>query len=130
LEVSSHFLIERTGAIWQFVSCDDRAWHAGKSAWRGRENCNDDSIGIELEGLEGLTFDAPQYDALQALCGAIAAQYPISYMAGHEHIAPGRKQDPGPGFDWPRVRAPLAAQFPHWQFPPQVDKAPPTNGQP
>jgi len=82
------------------VSCDERAWHAGKSAWRGRENCNDDSIGIELEGLEGDTFEPAQYEALGALCAAIAARYPIAHVAGHEHIAPGRKQDPGPGFDW------------------------------
>lgn len=107
LEVSSHFFIARDGAVWQFVSCDDRAWHAGRSAWHGRDNCNDYSIGIELEGLEGLTFEAPQYQALAQLIHAIAAHYPITHVAGHEHIAPGRKQDPGPGFEWGRLQAAL-----------------------
>ncbi|MDR2297934.1 MAG: 1,6-anhydro-N-acetylmuramyl-L-alanine amidase AmpD [Comamonas sp.] len=119
LEVSSHFFITRQGVIWQFVSCDDRAWHAGVSQWRGRDRCNDDSIGIELEGLEGLHFDAPQYRALQQLCEAIAAQYPVHYIAGHEHIAPGRKQDPGPGFDWHRLQRQLggAASTRAWELP-------------
>lgn len=107
LQVSSHFFIARDGAVWQFVSCDDRAWHAGRSQWRGRENCNDFSIGIELEGLEGLTFDAAQYQALAQLTQALAAHYPLAHVTGHEHIAPGRKQDPGPGFDWPRLQAHL-----------------------
>ena len=107
LEVSSHFFITRSGEVWQFVSCDDRAWHAGRSAWCGRENCNDFSIGIELEGLEGLTFEPAQYQALAQLTHAIAAQYPLSHVAGHEHIAPGRKQDPGPGFDWQQLRSDL-----------------------
>lgn len=107
LEVSSHFFIARDGAVWQFVSCDDRAWHAGRSAWHGRDNCNDYSIGIELEGLEGLTFEAPQYQALAQLTHAIAAHYPLTHVAGHEHIAPGRKQDPGPGFEWWRLQAAL-----------------------
>ena len=100
LEVSSHFFIERTGKVWQFVSCDQRAWHAGVSSYRGRSNCNDDAIGIELEGLEGDQFEAAQYDQLAQLCLALAEAYPIQYIAGHEHIAPGRKKDPGPGFDW------------------------------
>jgi AmpD protein len=104
LEVSSHFYIRRDGALWQFVSCDDRAWHAGRSHYRGRDNCNDDSIGIELEGLEGETFEPAQYDSLVGVCQALALRYPIAYIAGHEHVAPGRKQDPGPGFDWPRLR--------------------------
>ena len=105
LEVSSHFYIRRDGALWQFVSCDDRAWHAGRSEYRGRPHCNDDSIGIELEGLEGETFEPAQYDSLARLCQAIAGHYPIAHVAGHEHIAPGRKQDPGPGFDWPLLRS-------------------------
>ena len=84
----------------QFVSCDDRAWHAGVSSYRGRENCNDDSIGVELEGLEGETFTSAQYQSLSDLVQAIAQQYPLAHMAGHEHIAPGRKLDPGPGFQW------------------------------
>ena len=122
LEVSSHFFITRQGEIWQFVSCDDRAWHAGLSQWRGRDRCNDDSIGIELEGLEGLTFETHQYQALQKLCAAIAAQYPIRYLAGHEHIAPGRKQDPGSGFDWSLLRNQLQThrQTALWELPPQV----------
>lgn len=104
LEVSAHFFIARGGELWQFVSCDDRAWHAGKSRYRGRDNCNDDSIGIELEGLEGERFDAAQYDTLGSLCAALLAHYPIAHLAGHEHVAPGRKQDPGPGFDWQQLK--------------------------
>lgn len=100
LQVSAHFYIRRNGDIWQFVSCDDRAWHAGTSHYRGRDNCNDDSVGIELEGLEGDSFEVAQYEALQALCPALAQRYPITHIAGHEHIAPGRKADPGPGLDW------------------------------
>ena len=115
LEVSSHFYIRRDGELWQFVSCDDRAWHAGRSHYRGRDNCNDDSIGIELEGLEGETFEPAQYTALAALCQALARRYPIAHVAGHEHVAPGRKQDPGPGFDWPRLQTLL--DFPHRCFP-------------
>lgn len=123
LEVSSHFFITRAGEVWQFVSCDDRAWHAGVSQWRGRERCNDDSIGIELEGLEGLQFDAPQYAALAELCRAIGRRYPVRYIAGHEHIAPGRKQDPGPGFDWQNLHAQLAADATTagWQLPRRQD---------
>lgn len=104
LEVSAHFYIRRNGELWQFVSGDDRAWHAGRSHYRGRDNCNDDSIGVELEGLEGDTFEPAQYEALATLCQALAQRYPIAHVAGHEHVAPGRKQDPGPGFDWPRLR--------------------------
>ncbi len=100
MAVSAHFVIRRTGEVLQFVSCDDRAWHAGASHYRGRDNCNDDSIGIELEGLEGDTFTPEQYTQLQKLCENIAIAYPIAHIAGHEHIAPGRKQDPGEGFDW------------------------------
>ena len=109
LEVSAHFFISRSGELWQFVSCDERAWHAGRSNYRGRENCNDDSIGIELEGLEGGTFETPQYETLMGLCAAVMAHYPIEHLAGHEHIAAGRKQDPGPGFDWPFLKRGLAA---------------------
>ena len=118
LEVSSHFLIRRDGSLWQFVSCDDRAWHAGASCWRERSNCNDDSIAVELEGLEGDTFESAQYQALAELGEAIRLQYPLAHVAGHEHIAPGRKQDPGPGFDWRRLQ-----QLTHWPrewFPEQV----------
>ncbi|MET3462844.1 1,6-anhydro-N-acetylmuramyl-L-alanine amidase AmpD [Variovorax atrisoli] len=118
LEVSSHFYVRRNGELWQFVSCDDRAWHAGVSTWRGRGNCNDDSIGIELEGLEGQHFEEPQYETLASLCAAIAQHFPVAYIAGHEHIAPGRKHDPGAGFDWRLLREQLG-----WKpqmFPEQV----------
>jgi AmpD protein len=100
LQVSAHFFIQRGGELWQFVSCDDRAWHAGLSSHRGRDNCNDFSIGIELEGLESDRFEPAQYETLCALLSAIALQYPIQHVAGHEHIAAGRKNDPGTGFDW------------------------------
>ncbi|MDQ6679719.1 MAG: 1,6-anhydro-N-acetylmuramyl-L-alanine amidase AmpD [Pseudomonadota bacterium] len=105
--VSSHFLIRRDGELLQFVSCDDRAWHAGVSEWRGRPQCNDFSVGIELEGLEGETFEPAQYTALALLLRDVAARYPIAGVAGHEHVAPGRKKDPGPGFDWQRLAAAL-----------------------
>lgn len=104
LEVSAHFLIDRLGHITQYVSVADRAWHAGQSCWRGRQNCNDDSVGIELEGLDGGTFEPAQYDSLAWLCQAVATACPVRHVAGHEHIAPGRKPDPGPGFDWPRLQ--------------------------
>jgi AmpD protein len=115
LQVSSHFYVRRGGELWQFVDCDERAWHAGTSSWRGRDNCNDDSIGIELEGLEGGAFEHAQYETLVDLCAALAQRYPIAHIAGHEHIAPGRKQDPGPGFDWPRLQRELA--WPRERFP-------------
>ena len=105
LQVSAHFVVRRDGAVIQFVSGDQRAWHAGASQWRGREHCNDFSIGIELEGLEGTTFEAPQYTALTTLLQALVRRYPLREIAGHEHVAPGRKQDPGPGFDWRRLAA-------------------------
>ena len=104
MQVSAHFYIRRDGALWQFVSCDERAWHAGPSSWRGRDNCNDDSVGIELEGLEGGAFEPEQYEALASVCAAIAQHYPIRHVAGHEHIAPGRKKDPGAAFDWPLLQ--------------------------
>ena len=103
-EVSAHFLIERTGDVWQFVSCDDRAWHAGQSSFAGRDNCNDYSVGIELEGIEGGLFEEAQYDSLLALLAALQEAYPIAAVTGHEDIAPGRKADPGAGFDWQRLR--------------------------
>lgn len=108
MEVSAHFLVRRDGAVVQFVACDQRAWHAGRSHWAGRDNCNDFSIGIELEGLEGETFDPPQYAALSNLCQRLARRYPIQALAGHEHVAPGRKNDPGSGFDWARLQRQLA----------------------
>ena len=100
LQVSAHFFIRRGGELWQCADCEQRAWHAGRSHWRGRSECNDDSIGIELEGLEGGAFEAAQYDTLRSLCAALAQRYPIAHVAGHEHVAPGRKHDPGAGFDW------------------------------
>ena len=114
-EVSAHFVIRRDGALIQFVSCDDRAWHAGRSSYQGRDNCNDFSIGIELEGLEGNTFETSQYETLSSLCAAIAQHYQLHRIAGHEHVAPDRKQDPGAGFDWVLLQQSLgwsAKQFP------------------
>jgi AmpD protein len=109
LTVSAHFLVRRDGELVQFVSCDARAWHAGASVWRDRPGCNDYSIGIELEGLEGEAFDPPQYEVLADLISDLGTRYPIEGVAGHEHVAPGRKCDPGPGFDWARLRTLL-----HW----------------
>ena len=100
IQVSAHFFIARDGLVWQFVSCDQRAWHAGASSFQGRTNCNDFSIGIELEGLEGATFESEQYASLAQLCQGLRSRYPIQSIVGHEHVAPGRKQDPGTGFDW------------------------------
>ena len=102
LQVSSHFFVARSGALWQFVSCDDRAWHAGESSYRGRSNC-----GIELEGLEGGLFEAAQYETLSSVCAALLLHYPITHLTGHQHIAPGRKQDPGSGFNWSGLQASL-----------------------
>ncbi len=115
LQVSAHFFIGRSGALWQFVACQDRAWHAGNSSYRGRSNCNDDSIGIELEGLEGERFELAQYETLAGLCAALHQVLPIAHIAGHEHIAAGRKQDPGAGFDWPWLQGALA--WPDRYFP-------------
>ncbi len=99
-QVSSHFYIDRLGRLWQFVSCDDRAWHAGASSFQGRSNCNNFSVGVELEGLEGEHFEPVQYAALVQLCHALRQNYGLATIVGHEHIAPGRKLDPGTGFDW------------------------------
>ncbi|WP_295856047.1 1,6-anhydro-N-acetylmuramyl-L-alanine amidase AmpD [uncultured Xylophilus sp.] len=107
IEVSAHFFVRRDGQVLQFVDGDRRAWHAGRSSYRGRDNCNDDSIGIELEGLEGDTFDPRQYPVLARLCAAIGHRYPIRHVAGHSDIAPGRKGDPGDGFDWGALRRSL-----------------------
>ena len=104
LRVSAHFVIRRDGALLQFVSCLRRAWHAGASSWNGRAGCNDFSIGIELEGLEGDTFEDAQYERLERTLIALRGRYPVGAVAGHEHVAPGRKHDPGAGFDWARLR--------------------------
>jgi N-acetyl-anhydromuramoyl-L-alanine amidase len=104
LKVSAHFFVRRSGEVVQFVSCDERAWHAGASTWRGREQCNDFSIGIELEGLDdGTSFAAAQYAALARLLRTLARAYAVHEVVGHEHVAPGRKADPGAGFDWRRL---------------------------
>ncbi|HCU85181.1 1,6-anhydro-N-acetylmuramyl-L-alanine amidase AmpD [Methylophilus sp. UBA6697] len=103
LKVSSHFLIRRTGELLQFVSCNQRAWHAGLSQWQGRERCNDFSIGIELEGSDIEVFEDVQYITLQALINALRQRYAIRHIVGHSDIAPGRKTDPGPFFDWQRI---------------------------
>jgi len=118
VRVSAHFFIRRDGACLQFVSCRERAWHAGQSSWRGRQGCNDFSVGIELEGLEGLPFEPGQYATLIDLLAAVAAPRPCMDVAGHEHIAPGRKADPGEAFDWPQLVARLG--WPGHCFPPGI----------
>jgi len=102
LRVSSHFLIDRGGAVIQYVPCGKRAWHAGVSRWRERERCNDFSIGIELEGCDEEPFANAQYQALAHLVNVLKRHYPIQDIVGHCDIAPGRKTDPGPHFDWLR----------------------------
>src|SRR5690606_36657912 len=107
LRVSAHFLIERDGAITQFVSCLARAWHAGASRFQDRDNCNDFSLGIELEGTDHAPFSEAQYAALIQLCRLLRQTYPgitADRVCGHSDIAPGRKTDPGPAFDWLRLR--------------------------
>jgi AmpD protein len=104
LAVSAHFLIRRDGALIQFVPCAERAWHAGSSAWKGREQCNDYSIGVELEGTDEIPYAAAQYAMLARLVRALRRRYPIADIVGHSDIAPGRKTDPGPAFDWDRLR--------------------------
>lgn len=103
LRVSSHFFVRRDGEPVQFVSCDARAWHAGASVWQGRERCNDFSIGIELEGCDDLPFEPAQYSTLNRLVVQLRERYPLLAAVGHSDIAPGRKTDPGPHFDWSRV---------------------------
>ena len=113
LRVSSHFLIRRDGALTQFVPCTERAWHAGQSAWRGRPRCNDFSLGVELEGCDDVPYTDAQYRMLARLLRALSRRYPIEAVVGHSDIAPGRKTDPGPAFDWTRlsrlVKKPLLA---------------------
>jgi N-acetyl-anhydromuramoyl-L-alanine amidase len=110
LRVSAHCLVRRSGELLQFVPCGKRAWHAGLSQWRGRAACNDYSIGIELEGTDDQPFEAPQYAVLAELTRAIQHAYPIAGIVGHSEIAPGRKTDPGPCFDWARYRALLSGE--------------------
>ena len=115
-QVSAHFYVRRDGRIIQFVGCDQRAWHAGRSSWCARENCNDFSVGIELEGSDTQLFTSLQYQALWPLIDALCERYPIASLAGHSDVAPGRKTDPGPCFDWPAVRA----RYPLLRLPPEV----------
>jgi len=106
MQVSAHCLIERAGNITQFVSFLNRAWHAGTSSWKGEQACNDFSIGIELEGTDELSYTDPQYEQLNALLGSLISHYPTiknDAICGHNDIAPGRKTDPGPAFDWTRI---------------------------
>lgn len=102
VRVSAHFLITREGELVQFVACTQRAWHAGQSAYCGRQRCNDFSIGIEIEGADDQPFTLGQYDTAARIVAALRTTYPITGIAGHSDIAPGRKTDPGPHFDWDR----------------------------
>ena len=102
-KVSSHFLIRRDGELIQFVSCLQRAWHAGVSQWQGRERCNDFSVGVELEGSDFEAFAAAQYKTLQSLINCLQKAYTIQQIVGHSDIAPGRKTDPGPYFEWQKI---------------------------
>jgi AmpD protein len=104
-QVSAHFFIRRDGSVVQFVSCLQRAWHAGISCWRGRERCNDFSLGIEIEGDDNSDFAAMQYLSLEVLLKRLRFEYPIEFIVGHADIAPGRKTDPGPHFDWHAIAA-------------------------
>ena len=112
-QVSAHLLIKRCGEVLQFVNLCDRAWHAGQSCFAGRENCNDFSIGIELEGTDDDPYTNVQYQTLTGVTRALLAHFPgitRQRIVGHSDIAPGRKTDPGPAFDWNRYRSALAAQ--------------------
>ena len=112
LRVSSHLVVQRDGALNQYVSFADRAWHAGQSNYQGRAACNDFSVGVELEGTDTLPYEAAQYEALAAVVAALCAAYPrlsADRLVGHSDIAPGRKTDPGPAFDWPRARRLIGA---------------------
>ena len=111
LTVSAHVLIDRSGRPTQYVSFDQRAWHAGESCWRGRSACNDFAVGIELEGADDVPYTAEQYESLARLVGALRRAYPTleeADVVGHSDVSPGRKTDPGPAFDWRRLQALLA----------------------
>jgi len=116
VQVSAHFYVRRDGRVIQFVDCDQRAWHAGASNWCGRDNCNDYSVGIELEGSDTQPFESAQYAALWALLDALRLRYPITAVVGHSDVAPGRKTDPGSCFDWGAVRQ----RYPDLALPPEV----------
>jgi AmpD protein len=103
--VSAHFFIRRDGSLIQFVPCLQRAWHAGVSCWQGHERCNDYSLGIELEGDDHHDFEPAQYRMLHSLLAVLQRHFPIEAIAGHADIAPGRKSDPGPHFEWRQIEA-------------------------
>ncbi|MDP9066323.1 MAG: 1,6-anhydro-N-acetylmuramyl-L-alanine amidase AmpD [Pseudomonadota bacterium] len=112
MRVSAHVSVARDGAITQYVRFDDRAWHAGRSQYEGRDGCNDFSIGIELEGTDTIAYEPAQYESLASLIAALCAAYPRlspDRIVGHSDIAPGRKTDPGPAFDWQLARRAIAA---------------------
>jgi len=108
VKVSAHFLIRRDGELIQFVPVSRRAWHAGASRWRGRERCNDFSLGIELEGVDDQPFERAQYARLASLLKALREIVPLRDVAAHSDVAPGRKTDPGTGFDWRRFASALS----------------------
>ena len=111
LRVSAHFFVRRDGTLIQFVSCNERAWHAGVSQWQGRERCNDFSIGIELEGTDDVPYEDAQYATLAVLLAALKRRYPtLAAAVGHSDVAPGRKTDPGPHFDWSRLASRTGAR--------------------
>jgi AmpD protein len=118
LRVSAHLMVRRDGEVVQYVPCHRRAWHAGASSWRGRERCNDFSIGIEVEGSDGEPYESTQYAMLARVIALLCRAYAslsLDQVVGHSDIAPGRKTDPGPAFDWPRLRA--LARF-EWEVAP------------
>jgi N-acetyl-anhydromuramoyl-L-alanine amidase len=120
LRVSSHVVVGRDGAVTQYVAFTERAWHAGKSIYQGREACNDFSVGVELEGTDTLPYEPAQYGALAQVVAALCAAYPRlspDRLVGHSDIAPGRKTDPGPAFDWPHARRLIAAAASAWGKP-------------
>lgn len=119
LKVSAHFVVQRDGVLTQYVSCAQRAWHAGASSFTGRNRCNDFSIGIELEGSDDAPFEPAQYETLIALGSDLLSRYPLRAVVGHSDIAPGRKTDPGTGFDWTQLKNGLALParaFPFQRF--------------
>jgi AmpD protein len=120
VRVSSHFLIARDGRLTQFVSCLQRAWHAGESVFEGRTRCNDFSIGVELEGTDFAPYEDVQYERLGVLCRALITAFPLRAVRGHADIAPGRKTDPGPQFDWARFAR--LASVPAGFLPPRIDR--------
>jgi N-acetyl-anhydromuramoyl-L-alanine amidase len=116
MRVSAHFVIRRDGTVEQYVSCNERAWHAGLSSFRGRERCNDFSVGIELEGSDRSPFEPAQYAALSGVVSALMRRYPIDAIAGHSDVAPGRKTDPGPYFEWTRLQSDTGLPARHFPY--------------